>query len=215
MLLNRSTRLSLSSLALAATFGLMACEPMAPSGDPLAAVAVKAPGSDDGAAPVKDPRFPDTDPVELSSKDLTASSKSKKDGAGATPKLGSPAAPASVDDADTSTDAVASTEPAPEAATPAVESKPAPRPAAAPASAAPSGTMGWPVRLVRTHLDEQPPSAVLAMPDGRRIVVSPGDMVPERGLVVMAIGRERVQLAAVNSNGDHATVVPMELTSQY
>ena len=39
-------------------------------------VAVKAPGSVDGSAPVKDPRFPDTDPVELSSKDLMASSKS-------------------------------------------------------------------------------------------------------------------------------------------
>jgi hypothetical protein len=97
--------------------------------------------------------------------------------------------------------------------TPTADPKTAMRPSAAPVSA--SGTMGWPVRLVRTHLDEQPPSAILAMPDGRRIVVSPGDMVPERGLVVMAIGRERVQLAAVNSNGDHATVVPMELTAQY
>ena len=75
--------------------------------------------------------------------------------------------------------------------------------------------MAWPVRLVRTHLDEQPPSAVLALPDGRRIVVSPGDMVPERGLVVMAIGKERIQLAAISSRGDHATVVPMELSAQY
>ena len=193
----------------------MACQPMTPSGDPLAAVAVQAPGTSDGAAPVKDPRFPDTDPVQLSSKDLRASAKGKKGGAAVTPKLGSPAAPADAGDAETSTEAAAPTEPTPDAAVAPGESKPAPRPAVAQASAPATGTMGWPVRLVRTHLDEQPPSAILAMPDGRRIVVSPGDMVPERGLVVMAIGRERVQLAAVSSSGDHATVVPVELTSQY
>jgi len=179
----------------------------------LAAVAVKSVSTDGEAAPIKDPRFPDTDPVELSSKDLKAQSKDKKDAGGPTTKLGSPAEPATSTESEASPEAVSSTEAAPEPAPEPASASVVPMPAA-PASTA-TGSMGWPVRLVRTHLDEQPPSAILAMPDGRRIVVSPGDMVPERGLVVMAIGRERVQLAAVHSNGDHATVVPMELTSQY
>lgn len=200
MLLRATTRsVSLSLTALVAV-GLTACEPMDPSGDPLAAVPVMAavPGTQPGAGSLEgnDPRFA-ADPVELTSEQLKA--KPDEDGGGGAPtvKVGSTMTPAS------SASTAAST-PEPVSAT-----------SATAAAVVPGGSMAWPVRLVRTHLDEQPPSAVLALPDGRRIVVSPGDMVPERGLVVMAIGKERVQLAAISSRGDHATVVPMELSAQY
>ncbi len=176
---------------------------MDPSGDPLAPVPVVAAVAG-GAPPVGnltegDPRFA-PEPVVLGSEDLQA--KPTGDGGGTT-KVGSTMAPAASASGNV----------------PIVDDSEGPQSAAQAsadmAAASSAATMGWPIRLVRTHLDEQPPSAVLALPDGRRIVVSPGDMVPERGLVVMAIGKERVHLAAINSKGDHATVVPMELTAQY
>jgi hypothetical protein len=161
-----------------------------------------APASGGSVAPA-DERFSDEPPVVMGSEDLKADPVGGTGGASV--KVGAAVPPAP----EANTEPVV--EAAPVEAQPLVESSP---PSAAPA-VVPGGSMAWPVRLVRTHLDEQPPSAILALPDGRRIVVSPGDMVPERGLVVMAIGRERVQLAAINSKGDHATVVPMELTAQY
>jgi len=201
MLLRAPTRSVLTSLAAVCAVGFTACAPMDPSGDPLAAVPVQASvrggGGADASVAGSDNRF--TDLAELKSEDLKVDpSEDSSGGGGPSVQVGSTMSPAA-------TPAAATAEPVATASASA---------AASPAVVS-GGTMAWPVRLVRTHLDEQPPSAVLAMPDGRRIVVSPGDMVPERGLVVMAIGRDRVQLAAINSRGDHATVVPMELTAQY
>jgi len=190
---------SLAALAV----GAMACEPMDPSGKPLSPVPVVAavPGMSPGAVDLSkaDPRFEGDDPVTLKSEDLRVDTEDGASGAGGAVRVGSTVTP--------HTDAGATpAAPQADAAAPVVA-------ASAPASSSAMG--GWPVRLVRTHLDEQPPSAILALPDGRRIVVSPGDMVPERGLVVMAIGKERVHLAEVSSVGDHATVTPIELTAQY
>ena len=39
---------------------------------------------------------------------------------------------------------------------------------------------GWPVRLVQTLPDTQPPRAILGLPDGRELVVSPGTLIPLR-----------------------------------
>ena len=58
-------------------------------------------------------------------------------------------------------------------------------------------------------------SDVVRLPDGREVVVTPGSMVPEVGLVVLAIGPQAVQLARVQPVGDHATVDAMTLTPQY
>jgi hypothetical protein len=80
--------------------------------------------------------------------------------------------------------------------------------------AAPAAS-GWPVRLVRTLPDTQPPRAILGLPDGTEIVVSPGSMVPAHGLVVVAIGRQSAQLARVTALGDHASVDSVTLTSMY
>ena len=206
MVLKHSERCLPTLLALCAATVLVACEPMAPSGDPLAAVPVQAAATGGEVTPERDARFPDEGPVELSSEDLQKKPTTAGGGTASTTKVGAAAAPASASVAKPA--APAASEPAPQA-------QPVAQASAQAAAATATATAGWPIRLVRTHLDEQPPSAILALPDGRRIVVPPGDMVPERGLVVMAIGRERVQLAAINSNGDHATVVPMELSAQY
>ena len=191
----------------AVAFGAMACEQMEPSGSPFSAVPVQPVGTAaDEADTEADDRFSDL--ADMPSEDLrqgatgTGSEDAVRVGAAVSPHTAPAPAPATAPQAP---EVVAASVVTPVAVAPVA--------AAAPAS---TGAMGaWPVRLVRTHLDEQPPSAILALPDGRRIVVSPGDMVPERGLVVMAIGKERVQLASVSSVGDHATVTPLELSSQY
>jgi hypothetical protein len=62
------------------------------------------------------------------------------------------------------------------------------------------------VRVLATLLDIQPPRAILGLPDGAEQVVQPGAMLPEQGLVVLAIGRDAVQLAKVTPQGFYAAV---------
>jgi hypothetical protein len=64
----------------------------------------------------------------------------------------------------------------------------------------------WGVRLVSTVIDATPPRAILGLAGGREIVVTPGQLVPEARVIVLAIGRDRVQVAEVTPEGDHATV---------
>jgi hypothetical protein len=68
---------------------------------------------------------------------------------------------------------------------------------------------------VRALPDTIPPRAILGLPDGREVVVSPGTMLPEVGVVVMAVGRERLQVAKISAVGDHAAVQEITLSSQY
>lgn len=88
-----------------------------------------------------------------------------------------------------------------------------PEPASAPVLGAPPSL--WPVRLVKTVPESQPPRAILGMPDGREVVVTPGALLPDQGLVVLAIGRTTVDVARVTPAGDHAAVTSLTLTSQY
>jgi hypothetical protein len=74
---------------------------------------------------------------------------------------------------------------------------------------------GWGVRLVATLPAAQPPRAVLGLPSGKEVVVSPGSMVPEVGVVVIAVGRGTVDLALVTPEGDHARVEQRTLHAQY
>lgn len=95
---------------------------------------------------------------------------------------------------------------------------PPPAPAAAPAatpvavpvpsltSAFPPPPQGWGVRLVSTVPDAQPPRAILGLADGTEAVVVPGDLLPQAHVVVLAIGRDTVQLAEITPVGDHAVV---------
>jgi hypothetical protein len=103
----------------------------------------------------------------------------------------------------------------PEAAPPAAEA------AAVPAVQIPTAWTGvgtpvsWGVRLVSTVPEAQPPRAILGLPDGSEAVVQPGTLLPGPGLVVLAVGRDAVQLAEVKGEGDHARVTTTILTALY
>ncbi len=73
----------------------------------------------------------------------------------------------------------------------------------------------WPVRLVSTLPQAQPPRAILGLPSGEERVVSPGSMLAAEGLVVVSITADRVQLARIEPAGDHANITSFELTAQY
>jgi hypothetical protein len=85
------------------------------------------------------------------------------------------------------------------------------------AAPAPAGlpTSTWPVRLVSTIPQAQPPRAILGLPSGEERVVSPGSILGDQGLVVMSVSGDRVQLAKVEPAGDHAVITQLELSAQY
>lgn len=68
----------------------------------------------------------------------------------------------------------------------------------------PDGSFG--VRLLVTMHDMQPPMAVLGLPNGEERVVHPGDFLTDPKLVVMAIGRDVVQVAKITPAGFYARV---------
>ncbi len=180
---------------------LVGCEPMPSSGQLLAPVAV-APEATGGVpappAPV-DPLFADLDraPVVISSESLRASAPEPPPALDPVVEEAAPAAPPVV-------------EPPPVEV---AEAPPAP-PVAPPAPAVAMGAE-WPLRLVRTLPETQPPRAILGLADGRELVVWPGMMVPEQNLVVIAVGRSTLQVARISSQGDHAVVSQQTLTALY
>ena len=86
--------------------------------------------------------------------------------------------------------------------------------AAPPAYGVPAASQ-WPVRLVSTIPQAQPPRAILGLPSGEERVVSPGSILAEQGLVVMAVTGDRVTLARIEAAGDHARIETLEITAQY
>ena len=178
------------------------CEQIEPSGNPLqpAQVAAAAPTAVpvhvvDGPAAIEDPE----ETFSLSSEEMApgASVEVVEEGADRTP----PSADATP--VATATDDVAPT-------------------ASAPVSAA-AVSIGWPqqvgkawpVRLVTTVPNASPPRAILGLPDGKEIVVNPGSMVPDFGLVVVAISPGAAELAKIAPAGDHATIESVTLRAQY
>jgi hypothetical protein len=75
--------------------------------------------------------------------------------------------------------------------------------------------MSFGVRLLAVILDVQPPRAVIGLPDGREEVVQPGALLPEIGLVVLAIGRDAVQVAHVTPQGFYAKVETETIRALY
>jgi len=65
----------------------------------------------------------------------------------------------------------------------------------------------WGVVLLSTDTVSHPPTAVLGLPDGGTVVVSAGDMLPEVGVVLMAVGVNAAQIATISSQGDRARVI--------
>lgn len=197
----------------AALLGLLAgCEPMPSSGNPFAP-AVTAP-ADAAAAP--DPRFDRPEPKVYTSEQLHAEAEA----AAAASAPPAPVAELLVTSGEPVGGPAAA--PAPTAEAPVAPVVAPPAPAAPPpataglAAASPArGLSAWPMRLVRALPDTNPPRAILGLPDGREVVVSPGTMLPEHGVVVMAIGRDRLQVARIDAVGDHAAVTELTLDAQY
>ncbi len=184
---------------------LAACEPMEPSDNPLAPVAVEAPSAG-GFQP--DPAF-DFEPVVLHSEDLAPGARA---GAPA-PAPGAAEAGSGGPGAAEAGSGAAPSAAAPAAPAPASQAVRVPVLSALPAGA--SATAAWPVRLLTTLDDTQPPRAILGLADGREVVVKPGTMLPDQGIVVMSVGRGQVQIARIAAEGDHATVRDQTLTAQY
>lgn len=184
------------------TLLLVGCESVPPSGEPFTPVKVQSiaePIADEGG----EPWFDDEPEVMISSEEMADGSVADVDDE---PQSDSPPA------------AEAAVQPAVAApSVPAVAPMlvPSLAPLQAPSQPMVTGGSHWPVRLVRTLPDTLPPRAILGLPDGSEIVVTPGSMVPEQGLVVVAIGRETAQLARVSPQGDHAAIQPLLLNAQY
>ncbi len=73
----------------------------------------------------------------------------------------------------------------------------------------------FPVRLLSTLPQAQPPRAILGLPSGEEVVVAPGSILAADGLVVLSVSADRVQLARIEAAGDHARIENLEITAQY
>lgn len=184
-------------------FLLAACTETPTSGHPFEPVPVEAVAPASKVAPVGDDRFASGEeaPFRISSEEMAAKASGGASGSEEAAASG-PLAPS---------DAAIAGGGAPLAA-PAAATTPA---VAAPALTAVAATAGFPVRLVSTIPQAQPPRAVLGLADGSEVVVSPGSVLGPEGLVVMAVLDGKVQLARVRAAGDHATIDPVEITAQY
>ena len=200
--------------------GLSGCETVESSGTPFQPVAVASPAAAGSLASAaigdtesEEPKFRmsfdgTTTKVESGPADLVAEQKAKD----ASDAVAEAEKPSALDGLLASAQAAPSEPrvPAPSATGSALP----PMTNAAPV-ADPAQIGGWPVRLVKTIPDAQPPRAVLGLPSGKEIVVTPGTMIPEQGLVVVAIGPNRVQLGQVTSQGDHANITSITLDAMY
>lgn len=180
------------------------CEQVAPSGNPLEPVAVAVetssvpPASGDASERVE-PEEPEEELFSISSEELLALANGEEAASEKPETQPEPEVPEPVAEA-------------PLPPQPAVE-----QPAAPPPNSGWSDALGkaWPVRLVTTVPNASPPRAILGLPDGREVVVNPGSMVPDMGLVVVAIAPNSAELARIAPAGDHATIETLTLRAQY
>ncbi len=191
---------------------LTACEPMDDPGSPwkpvpVASQAVVQPvaGDADGeseALPEPDPMFDVPEPVVIHSSELGKAPDEEP--ADVLVEHSAPGDPEPIEPVE------------PEPAEPApVHPEPAPLPVALDfAQVAPVAVGAWPLRLVATVPGAQPPRAILGLPGGTEVVVTPGTMLPDAGVVVMAIGSDSIDLAEVRPAGDHAVVQGRTLQAQ-
>jgi len=185
------------------------CEPIDPSGDLLAPVVEAEPAP--AAAPEAQPQPEEYDfeaderaeegeaPRELQPDEVAASLGIE------VPPEAPPEEDAVAEVGETETPEVPVPEVVPPELPPPPEVMPAPSPEAGWNVEVPlEGS--WGVRVVAVLVDAQPPRAILGLSDGTEKVVEPGTLLPEAGLVVMAIGRDAVQLAEVVPKGDHVRI---------
>lgn len=192
-------------------FCLFACEQVPSSGNPLEPVSVTpTTAKDEGAADAPEPatEAQSAEVFTLSSEEMAPAANES------VPESGEPQSEA---EGEPQRDA-AGTRPVTETPS-ATDSSDPPAPTPVTGSVA-SGwprqaSKAWPVRLVTTVPNATPPRAILGLPDGREVVVNPGSMVPELGIVVVAISPNSADLAKVAPAGDHATIESVTLTAQY
>jgi type IV secretory pathway VirB10-like protein len=192
-------------------------------GQPFEAAASAAAPTTTGAPAVADPPFPpdDYEPMVIPSSQLAENARKSRGQRQREAQEAAASETASAPSAETPGTEAAPTAGAPvaegaDAAPEAAEAGTADPPAAGAREelAAPVGS-SWPVRLVSSLPDTQPPRAILGLPDGREVVVTAGSMIPDQGIVVMAIGQERVQLARISASGDHAVIKEESINAQY
>jgi hypothetical protein len=82
-------------------------------------------------------------------------------------------------------------------------------------TAAISVANNWPLRLVKTMPETNPPRAILGLPTGEEIVVNPGTMIPAHRLVVTSIGPRTTDLVLIEPQGDHTAISAISLQTQY
>ena len=197
---------------------LAACETMESSGSIFEPVEVSSSPveSADETEPEGDSRFDlFNEQIVISSEDLSAMADAEAAGQPVPDLIGGTSVEETTDDDD-----VADAQAESDGANAAPSATPDPISTAAPTQMAgfvgfSAQAGGWPLRLVGTVADAQPPRAILGLPDGREVVVSPGTMVPEVGVVVMSVGRSQVEVARVTPAGDHALVSSQTLSAQF
>ena len=74
---------------------------------------------------------------------------------------------------------------------------------------------GWMPTLITTLTSGPVPRAVLTMPSGEEVVVRAGDLLSEEGVIVMAIGSDRVELASISAEAGQAKVENITLAAHY
>ena len=103
-----------------------------------------------------------------------------------------------------------------EESTSAAEASPdAPKDADSTGTAQISVANNWPLRLVKTMPETNPPRAILGLPTGEEIVVNPGTMIPAHRLVVTSIGPRTTDLVLIEPEGDHTAISSISLQTQY
>jgi hypothetical protein len=181
---------------------IAACEQVTPAGNPLKPVVVKAESAAEESTEVPDGTPLEEDEVfSISSEEMQAIAEGKD-----------PSVPG-----ETPADVAEETAPVDlPAAASAVAKEHSPPPESSVTQGWPKQVAdAWPVRLVTTVPNASPPRAILGLPDGREVVVNPGSMVPDLGLVVVAISPNSAEIAKILPAGDHATIESMTLTAQY
>ena len=73
---------------------------------------------------------------------------------------------------------------------------------------------GWSPTLVSTIPSIPVPKAVITLPSGKDIVVQPGDILREEGVVIMSVGQDSVEIAIVSNAGGTAAIQNLTLHSQ-
>jgi hypothetical protein len=73
----------------------------------------------------------------------------------------------------------------------------------------------WGIRLLSTVNTTLPPRAVIGLPDGTEEVVQPGAMLPEQSVIVMAVGKDVIEIAQVVPDGVQARVETRTITSLF